>query len=349
MKGKEGAMVKKRTGILLIQLGTPDSPAVNDVRRYLSEFLNDPRVIDLPWLGRTLLVNGIIVPFRAPKSAKIYKELWHLGDGVSPLITHSNNVLRKLRERFSGEAIDVHVAMRYQNPSMYDVLAAMKKENYDHIVVLPLFPHYASATSGSAHALAMELIRKWWVIPEVTLIGQFWDNEGYIDSIVEQAKQFDLSSYDHVLFSYHGLPERQVDKVYEGTDLCEDQPCETELNDANKFCYKATCYATSRLIAARLQLKESDYTVCFQSRLDKKWLTPFSDKVVEEQARKGSKRLLVFSPAFVADCLETLIEIGVEYQEIFVANGGEKVQLVPSSNDHDRFIDGLESLIRAKI
>ena len=138
-------------------------------------------------------------------------------------------------------------------------------------------------------------------------------------------------------------------KVYEDDDFCTDQPCETEINEHNKRCYKATCYATTRLIAAKLGLEEQDYTVCFQSRLDKKWLTPFSDKIVEDQAKKGAKKLLAFSPAFVADCLETLIEIGDEYQAIFEAFGGEKIQLVPSSNDHDRFIDGLEELIKEKL
>ncbi|MGB0914544.1 MAG: ferrochelatase [Crocinitomicaceae bacterium] len=339
----------KKTGVLLIQLGTPDSPSTKDVRRYLSEFLNDKRVIDLPWLGRKLLVNGIIVPFRAPKSAKIYKELWEFGNGVSPLITHTNNVKEKLQKRFSDSKVTVHVAMRYQNPAMYDVLEEMRKENYDHIIVLPLFPQYASASTGSAVELAMDIIRKWWVVPEVSTIAQFWDNEGYIDSIVERTKEFNISEYDHILFSYHGLPERHVDKVYEGDDLCTDQPCESEMNDHNQFCYKATCYATTRLIAAKLGLKESDYTVCFQSRLDKKWLTPFSDKVVEEQGKNGAKKLLAFSPAFVADCLETVIEIGDEYQEIFEEFGGEKIQLVPSSNDHDRFVDGLEGLIKEKL
>ena len=339
----------KKTGVLLIQLGTPDSPSTKDVRRYLSEFLNDPRVIDLPWLGRKLLVNGIIVPFRAPKSAKIYKELWNFGNGISPLISNTNSLRKKLQDRFEGDNVDIHVAMRYQNPSMYDVLEEMRKENYDKIIILPLFPHYASASSGSAIALAMKIIGQWWVIPEVDTINQFWDNEGYIDSIIERAKEFKIDDYDHVLFSYHGLPDRHVDKVYEGSDLCEDQPCETEINEKNKFCYKATCFATTRLIAAKLGINTSDYTVCFQSRLDKKWLTPFADKVVADQGAKGAKRILAFSPAFVADCLETVIEIGDEYQEIFEKSGGEKIQLVPSSNDHDRFVDGLEELVKQKM
>ncbi len=339
----------KKTGVLLLQLGTPDSSRTSDVRRYLSEFLNDPRVIDIPWLARKILVNGIIVPFRAPKSAKIYKELWEHGNGVSPLITHSVNVQNKLKEIFKNENVTIELAMRYQNPSIDSVLDRMHKANYDQIIILPLFPQYASASSGSAIEKVMNIIRKWWVIPEIKIISQFWDNEGYINSIIERTKAFNLSDYDHILFSYHGLPERQVDKVYEGTDLCSDQPCESEINEENKFCYKATSFATTRLIASKLGLKEEQYTVCFQSRLDKKWLTPFSDKVVEEQAKKGAKKLLVFSPAFVADCLETIIEIGTEYQEIFEEHGGEKVQLVPSSNDHPLFVAGLEGMIRERL
>ncbi len=338
-----------KTGVLLIQLGTPDSPSTRDVRTYLTEFLNDRRVIDIPWLARKILVNGIIVPFRAPKSAKIYKELWEHGNGKSPLLTHTQTVQKLVQERFNATEVTIEMAMRYQNPSMDSVLERMRKVNYDQLIILPLFPQYASASSGSAIEKAMSIISKWWVIPEVKIISQFWDKDGYIDSIVDRAKSFDWKEYDHVLFSYHGLPERQVDKVYDGSDLCSDQPCETEMNDENKFCYKATSYATTRLIAEKLQIPEEKYTVCFQSRLDKKWLTPFSDKVVEEWGKKGAKKLLVFSPAFVADCLETIIEIGGEYQEIFEENGGEKVQLVPSSNDHPRFIDCLVSLIEERL
>ena len=328
----------------MIQLGTPDSPRTSDVRRYLSEFLNDPRVIDLPFLARKLLVNGVIVPFRAPKSAKIYQELWDMSDGVSPLITHTENITELLQKKMD-EQFTVEFAMRYQNPSMDMVLEKIRKVNYDKIIIIPLFPQYASASSGSAIEKAMNIIRKWWVIPELKIVSQFWDSEGYINSIVERSKAFDLTSYNHVLFSYHGLPERHVDKVYEGTDLCTDQPCETELNEKNKLCYKATCFATTRLIAKKLNLKESDYTVCFQSRLTKKWLTPFSDQVVEEWAKKGAKKLLVFSPAFVADCLETLVEIGSEYQEIFEEYGGKTVDLVPSSNDHPEFVSCLNELV----
>lgn len=334
-----------KTGILLIQLGTPDSPKVSDVRSYLSEFLNDARVIDLPWLARKLLVNAIIVPFRAPKSAKVYKELWEIGNGESPLKTYSISIVKQLNERLNKDNIFVHLGMRYKNPHIVDTLAEMKKENYDEIVILPLFPQYASATNGSAIEEAIRVMKKWWVIPNIKTISQFWDNEGYIDQFVNNAKEFDLESYDHICFSYHGLPIRQVDKVYD-EGLCTDHNCEHEITHENKFCYKATCYATTRLIAGKLGIKEEDYTVCFQSRLTKKWLEPFADAVVEERAKKGDKRILFFSPAFVADCLETIIEIGDEYQEIFEEHGGEKVDLVASCNDKKEWVDTLEEMIR---
>lgn len=333
--------MEKKVGVLLIQLGTPDSPKVSDVRRYLFEFLNDERVIDIPYILRKILVNLIIVPFRAPKSAKIYQELWT--DTGSPLLTISENVKDKL-QKILPENFTVELAMRYQNPSMDDVLEKMRKANYDKIIVFPLFPQYASATNGSAVAKAMDIIRKWWVIPELSFVGQFFEEPGYIDGFVKQGEKYNIDDYDHVLFSYHGLPERQVDKVYEDGP-CKDHDCDVRLTQENKLCYKATCYATTRDIATRLNIPEDKYTVCFQSRLDKKWLEPFSDKVVIEQAKKGAKKLLVFSPAFVADCLETIIEIGDEYQEIFEEHGGEKVQLVDSLNEDDIWIETLKKMV----
>lgn len=340
--------MSKKIGVLLIQLGTPDSPKNSDVRKYLKEFLMDPRVIDIPFFSRLLLVRGIIVPFRTPKSAKIYRELWELGNGVSPLMTHSESVQKLLQERFNSENVTIELAMRYQNPSMESVLERMQKANYDQIIILPLFPQYASASSGSAIDKAMEIIKKWWVIPDIQIVSQFYQHEGYLDSIVERAKGFDLNSYDKIMFSYHGLPERQVDKVY-SEGLCSDHHCEDGITDDNKFCYKATSYETTRLLAAKLGIPEDKYIVSFQSRLDEKWITPYSDKVIEQWGKEGVKRVLAFSPAFVADCLETLIEIGEEYHEILQANGGEKVQLVPSSNDHPRFVDCLEDLVRSNM
>lgn len=331
-----------KTCVLLINLGTPDSPSVKDVRKYLFEFLNDPRVIDINPIGRFFLVNFIIVPFRAPKSAKIYKELWTKQG--SPIIIYGESVKEKLQKEL-GDKFDVELAMRYQNPGLDEVCERMEKQGYKKIIILPLFPQYASASSGSAIDKAMKLISKWWVIPEIKIISQFYDDEEYLNCVIEQSKKYNLNEYDHILFSYHGLPVRQVDKVYSDGKPCDDHKCDEEINDDNVYCYKATCYATTRLLAEKLNLRKDRYTVCFQSRLDKDWLEPFSDKVVEDWAKKGAKKLLVFSPAFVADCLETTVEIGIEYQKLFKDNGGEKVQLVESLNDHPMWIEALKKLV----
>jgi ferrochelatase len=334
------------TGVLLINLGTPDSPSVRDVRRYLFEFLNDPRVIDIPAIARFFLVNFIIVPFRAPKSAKIYRDLWT--DKGSPILLYGESVQSKLQEAL-GNDFEVHLAMRYQNPGMDEILAKMEKNNYKKIIIIPLFPQYASASTGSAIDKSMKLISKWWIIPEIKIISQFYDDEGFISTIVEQAKKYNIDDYDHILFSYHGLPVRQVDKVYNDGTLCEEHNCGSEINESNPYCYKATCYATTRLLVEKLNIPNEKYTVCFQSRLDKNWLEPFSDKVVIEQAKKGAKKLLVFSPAFVADCLETTVEIGMEYQKLFEQYGGEKIQLVESLNDHPMWIEALKELVIANL
>jgi len=338
-----------KTAVLLVNLGTPDSPSVKDVRKYLFEFLNDPRVIDIPAILRFFLVNLIIVPFRAPKSAKIYEELWvnnGLPDGKkgSPILYYGKSVQEKLQNSL-GNKFDVYLAMRYKNPSIDNVLSDIHSKNYEKIIVIPLFPQYASATTGSVIDKIMKIVSKWCVIPELKFINQFYDNPGFINTIIERAKEHNINEYDHVLFSYHGLPVRQVDKVYKDGTHCEEHNCETEINETNKYCYKATCYATTRLIAKKLNLPKEKYTVCFQSRLDKNWLEPFADKVIIEQAKKGVKRLLVFSPAFVADCLETLIEIGVEYQKLFEEYGGEKVQLVESLNNHPMWIETLKEIV----
>jgi ferrochelatase len=337
--------MKQKTGVLLVNLGTPDSPSVSDVRSYLSQFLNDPRVIDIPWLPRKILVNMIIVPFRAPKSAKIYQKLWT--DKGSPLLYYSERVKELLQQELGSEDYDVHLAMRYKNPSIPSVLETMRQKNYQKIVVLPMFPQYASASTGSALDEVMRVIKQWWVIPELKIISQYYDHPQYIEAFAERGRKYNINDYDHVLFSYHGLPERQVDKVYDN-DLCEGHNCEHEVTEDSKYCYKATSYATTRLLAEKLNIPKEKYTVCFQSRLDEKWLKPFSDEVVRECAKKGMKKILVFSPAFTADCLETIIEIGDEYQEIFHTNGGEKVQLVESLNDHPLWIKCLTDLVHSR-
>ncbi|MEC8968687.1 MAG: ferrochelatase [Bacteroidota bacterium] len=340
-------MKRKKIGVLLLNLGTPDSPSVKDVRVYLREFLNDPRVIDINPIARLILVNLIIVTFRAPKSAKEYKKLFKIGNGKSPLLTYGKNLTSKVGS-LSNNDYTVELAMRYGNPSMDEVLARMRVENYDQIYLFPLYPQYASASTGSTIEKAFRIINKWWVIPEVRVIGQFYNHPEFVQCILNRANKFDLSKYDHIVFSYHGIPERHVDKVYLDGKPCADHSCESEINDDNTHCYKAACYATTRIIADKLKLEPSKHSTCFQSRLGRDpWLVPYTDDVIENLGKKGNKKVLVFSPAFVADCLETTIEISEEYLELFEENGGEQLDLVPSLNDDDDWAKSLDAIIRS--
>lgn len=349
----------KKTCVLLINLGTPDSPKTADVRRYLTEFLNDPRVIDINPVGRFFLVNGIIVPFRAPKSAKIYKELWEMWGGKSPLLTYGLKLKERVQEKFREQPVTVEFAMRYQNPSLNSVLTRIEKEGYDQLILLPLFPHYASSSTGSAVEKALALIHKWWTVPEIKIISHFFDHPGYIEAFAERARQYltpeavvqhgPLGGYDHVMFSYHGLPERQIEKVHPEL-TCAACNCPEKFNASQSHCYRNECYQTTRLIAEKLGIPRDKYTVSFQSRLGKTpWLTPYSDKVVEDLAKSGAKKILAFSAAFVADCLETSVEIGHEYQGIFAEHGGEKVQLVESLNDSAIWVDAVCEMINERI
>jgi len=339
----------KKKGVLILNLGTPDSPSVKDVRVYLREFLNDPRVIDVHWLKRLLLVNLFIVPFRAPKSAKEYQKLFKVCNGKSPILAYGKNLKNKLN-KLSNNDFDVELAMRYGNPSMDSVLEKMSKENYDELYIFPLYPQYASASSGSTIEKAFRIINRWWVIPEVKVIGQFYNNINYIDCIINRSKQFNISKYDHIVFSYHGIPERHVNKVYQDNTICAEHSCEDGIDDSNTHCYKATCYETTKILAEKLALDPTRLTTSFQSRLGKTpWITPYTDQTIEKLGKDGNKNILMFSPAFVSDCLETIIEIGEEYSNLFKEHGGEKLDMVPSLNDEDDWANGLYHIIKENL
>ena len=334
-----------KKGVLLVNLGTPDSTSVKDVRRYLDQFLMDERVIDFPAPGRFLLVKGIIVPFRSPKTAKLYREIWD--ENGSPLFHYSKLQAAMLQEKL-GEEYHVELAMRYQNPSVESALKKLKDGLVDSIKVIPMFPQYASASAGSVLQLVMEMVSKWQTIPHISFVNSFHDNEKMIEIFADNAAKYKPETFDHILFSFHGLPERQLRKCDHTKNYCLKNPdcCQT-LHDTNKFCYSAQSHDTARLIAAKMGLERENYTVCFQSRLGKDpWVQPYTTDVLKKLAAEGKKRLLVFSPAFVADCLETLYEITEEYQEEFKELGGEHVQLVESLNDDPRFIEALEGMIR---
>ncbi len=335
-----------KQGVLLVNLGTPDSPVTADVRKYLDEFLMDERVIDIHPVQRALLVKGIIVPFRGPKSAKLYKEIWSETTG-SPLLYYSILQMEMLQERL-GEGYHVELAMRYQSPSIETALNKLKDAQVSDIRVIPMFPHYASASSGSVLQKVMELVSKWQTIPNISFINSFHDNETMIEAFAGNSRKYEPDTYDHILFSFHGLPERQLAKSDHTQQHClENENCCATLTNDNKFCYSAQCYDTARLIAEKLSLPKDKYTVCFQSRLGKNpWVQPYTSAVVKDLANKGMKRLLVFCPAFVADCLETVYEVTVEYGNEFKVLGGEHVQLVESLNDNPLWIDALEGLVK---
>jgi protoporphyrin/coproporphyrin ferrochelatase len=330
-----------KTAIILANVGTPDAPKVSKVYTYLTSFLNDARVIDIPWLARKLLVNLIIIPFRVFNSTRLYKILWD--EKGSPLLYLSESLAQKLENRL-GDDYSVFVCMRYGNPALSKVLEKIREENFDKIVIVPMFPQYASSTTGTATQEVLNNISKWEIIPELKFIGQFYDHPAYLEAFVRKAQTIDLNSYDHIIFSYHGLPDRHVNKTHPGIKVGNCN-CENTMPDHGTFCYKATCYQTTRLLAQRLNIRPEKYSVAFQSRLSKNWLTPFSDKVVETLAKSGVKRLLIFAPSFVTDCLETIVEIGVEYEEIFKEHGGKTLTLVPALNDSDEWVEGLAGIL----
>lgn len=330
-----------KTAVLLINLGTPDNPSTPAVRKYLTEFLNDPRVIDISALGRLLLVNLFIVPFRASKSARLYKKVWT--ERGSPLLFHSLDLKSKLQGAL-GENYFVELAMRYQSPSIKGALERIREEKPRRIVVVPLYPQYASSSTGSTIEKVFSEIKGWEVLPEIRVVSNFHDDEDVADCFAAQGKQFDLAAYDHILFSYHGLPERQIKKAsaHYGDNSCYLGNCCEVQTEKNQFCYRANCFKTTQLLAAKLQLAQSRYTICFQSRLGRsEWIKPYTDEVLKQRAALGDKKLLVFAPAFVADCLETIHEIGTEYHEAFRSYGGELVHLVPSLNSSDDWVQAL--------
>ena len=336
--------MKATKGVLLINLGTPDSPNTKDVRKYLREFLMDWRVIDIAPVARWFLINCIIAPFRAPKSAEIYKELW-TKEG-SPLLYIGQKLTKKV-QAILGDDYLVSFGMRYQNPSLEKSLEPLKNKGLKEIIVLPLYPQYASSSTGSTLEAVMDIMKDWQVIPNVRFISSFSDEPTFFDAWKTVAdKYLAEDTYDHIVFSYHGLPERQITKAScEGYCQLNEKCCAT-YHAKHHFCYKAQCYETTRQIASRLGIEEKDYSVCFQSRLGKTpWIQPYIDDTVDDIIKAGHKKVLAFSPAFVTDCLETTIEIGEEYKEVFVEKGGTKWQLVESLNTHDKWVDCIKTLI----
>ena len=332
-------------GVLLVNLGTPDSPSTGDVRRYLREFLSDPRVIDINPLARWLLLNLIILPFRPRQSAEAYQTIWT--DRGSPLLFHGEDLTEMVKARL-GEGHKVELAMRYGQPSIPDVISRMLADGVERIVVLPLFPQYSSAATGSALDRVYQVAGEAWNVPSIDAVPAFYDHDGFIGAFAEVARPH-LESFqpDYVLFSYHGVPERHVQKSDRSGQHCLRKPdCCAQIGPVNRYCYRAQCFATTRAMVRALELEEGKYDTSFQSRLGKNpWIQPYTDEIVHGLIDQGSKRLAVICPAFVADCLETIEEIGMRLKEDWVAAGGEDLLLVPSLNAEPVWADAVVRLV----
>ena len=332
-----------KVGVLLVNLGTPDDPSTKSVRRYLRQFLLDGRVIDVPAALRQVLVRGIIAPFRAPSSAKLYRQLWT--EEGSPLKYYGEKVESMLQDTLGDDYI-VTLGMRYQNPSIESALKKIRAEKVDKIVVFPMFPQYASASTGSALQEVMDVVSKWLTIPEIAFVSSYHDNPHMIQVYADNARKYDLSKYDHFLFSFHGIPQRHLRKSDCNNHCLKKENCCQTITDDNKMCYSAQCFDTADLIAKQLDLHKDNYSVSFQSRLGRDpWTEPFTPDVLKQLVGDGVKNLLVFSPSFVSDCLETTIEIGFEYKEEFEEMGGEHLDLVESLNDNPKWVEAIEDIL----
>lgn len=331
-----------RCGLLLINLGTPDAPSVRAVRRYLREFLSDPRVLDVNFVLRKLLLYGVILPWRPKQSAKAYRSIWT--DRGSPLLFHGRDLAQKTAAAL-GDQWQVELAMRYQNPSIASALERFRRASIDQIVAFPLFPQYSSAAWGSAVEKLFADASRSWNVPTLQVVPPYYDHPAFIEAFAALIQPV-LGSLnpDKVILSYHGLPERQVIKSDESDAqhcLRSDTCCDA-IVAVNRNCYRAQCFATSRVLARRLALPEGTWETTFQSRLGRTpWIRPYTDERIRELARSGCRRVAVVCPAFTADCLETLEEIGIRGRQDFIANGGEELRLVPSLNSEDAWVHAL--------
>ncbi len=317
----------RTTAVLLMNTGSPESSRVRDVARYLSRFLGDRRIISIPWLFRKILVNCIIVPVRCFVSAKRYKQLQGLFDGQFPLVRYNIRSEELLQERL-GERFTVFLGMRYGNLSIRKQIEMIAGSGNSKIILFPLFPQYASSSTGSVLECALNALSKYPVVPEISTIAPFYDHPLFIRAFAERFRESDYESYEQILFSYHSLPLSQIKEV-----------------ENTAFDYEKACRKTSGLIARELNLPDDRYSTCFQSQLSSRWQGPFADEIIVRMARSGVKSLLVAAPSFVADCLETSLELGVEAKEEFLKNGGQKYNLVNSLNDSSLWVDCMQSLV----
>lgn len=326
-------------GILVVNLGSPDSPNPKDVKKYLGEFLMDERVIDVPKFFRTLLVKGIILNTRPKKSAKAYQKIWW--DEGSPLIVLTERLVDKIRPQVN---VPVEIAMRYGKPSIKSGLQNLYDKGITEVLLVPMYPHYAMATTETILVLAEELRKEFFPEMTFTIVPPFYNHPDYIN-VLAASIQPHLEAFepDYLLFSYHGVPERHIKKSDITKSHCKiDKSCCNTPSEAHQYCYRHQCYETTKQVVKLLGLTDNQYSTSFQSRLGSDpWLQPYTDKTIEELAKKGVKKLAVVTPAFVSDCLETLEEIAMEGAGEFKEAGGQEFLSIPCLNDDDNWAKSL--------
>lgn len=351
-----------KTAVLLINLGTPNALNKKAIKSYLREFLLDARVVDIPWLLRYVLVNLIIVPFRSKNTLEAYSEIW-TNEG-SPLLVNSQKLLKKLQKNLnlqqnelhtdSTTQYDVFLAMRYGAPSIESVLAHLQQNNYTRITIVPLYPQYASASTGSVLEKCLKHLSDFGYFPKINSLNEFYNEDGYIKSLANSIKPYldnhinnnVLDPEHHLLFSYHGIPKKQLALSKQKNSACENnQACPAKNYPAG--CYRAQCYATTRLIADQLNLDTTQFSTSFQSRLGKlPWIKPYTDELLTELRERNITKLTVACPSFVSDCLETIEEIGIRLKEDWLKLGGTEFNLVPCLNDNDDWVIALADIIK---
>jgi ferrochelatase len=331
-------------GVLLVNLGSPKSTDPKDVKKYLGEFLMDERVIDVPYAARALLVKGIILNTRPKQSAKAYSKIWW--DEGSPLIVLTQRLQKKVQARTD---LPVEIAMRYGTPSIMEGLQKLHDKGIDEVMLLPLYPQHAMATTETILVLAEELRAQHFPKMRITNVPAFYNKEDYsrvlAESIGEHLKKID---YEHLLFSYHGVPERHIRKGDVTKIHCKmDGSCCSAGSKAHEFCYRHQCYETTRKVGQYLNLEPGTFSTSFQSRLGfDPWLQPYTDRTIERMGKEGFKKMAIVTPAFVSDCLETLEEIAMEGQEIFHEAGGVDFATIPCLNDRDDWAQVIANWIK---
>jgi protoporphyrin/coproporphyrin ferrochelatase len=336
-------LTSERTGLLLVNLGTPDAPRPREVRRYLREFLSDPRVLDLSALRRFLLLELVILPRRARASAAAYRKIW-TAEG-SPLLVHGRALAGKLQARL-GDGVRVELAMRYGQPSIASALDRLDAAGASRIVLFPLYPHYSAAATGSTIERVLRLAGERWTTPFVQVVPPFYDHPAYVDARAASLRPWLAERMpERVFMTFHGVPERQLRRGdrggAEGPHCLARADCCARIGAVNRDCYRAQCLATARSLAGRLGLDDERVVVCFQSRLGRTpWLRPYTDEALATEARRGVRDALIV-PSFVADCLETLEELAMRGVETWRAHGGESLRVAPALNADDRFVEAV--------